>query len=145
MSVIRPSDPHPSRRDFLDLAWKGLLFLSGLLGLGALARFFDYSSDPPRPAEFDLGSAEKYPVGSRTAIPEAEAVLLHTAEGFRAVSTVCPHLGCTVVLTTDGFICRCHSSRFDREGALVRGPATRPLQTLRVVQAPSGHLIVYPQ
>lgn len=143
MPVTQQSEQPLSRRDFMDLAWKGLLLLSGLFGVGVLARFLDHSNEPPRQTEFDLGPAEKYPPGSRTPIPEAQAVLIRTAGGFRALSSECPHLGCTVDVTAAGFTCRCHGSQFDPQGALLRGPATSPLQVLRVEQAPNGHLILH--
>ncbi len=49
-----------------------------------------------------------------------------------AVSRVCTHQGCTVLLpgaagtTLD---CPCHGSRFTTSGGVVNGPATRSLQT----------------
>ena len=143
MPAIRLNDARLSRRDVLNLAWKGLLFLSGLLGLSALVRFFDYSTESPQPTEFDVGSIDQYPPGSRTTIPEADAFLLHTANGLQALSAECPHLGCTVELAADGFVCPCHTSRFDPQGALVHGPATRALSPLRVEQAANGHVIIH--
>ena len=134
-----------ARRDFLELAWKSMLALSGLLGIGAVARFLDYASEPAPPTEFDLGLATQYPPGSHTLIPDAQAILFATPTGFRALSIVCPHLGCSVEPAADGFVCRCHASRFDLQGGLVHGPATRPLQTLRVEQASNGHLILHNQ
>ncbi len=138
-----PPDPPVTRRDFLELAWKGMLAPSGLLSLGALARFLDYATEPARPTEFDLGPADRYAPGSRTVIAEAQAVLLASATGFLALSITCPHLGCSVEPVTDGFVCRCHASRFDLQGGLVHGPATRPLQVLRIEQAANGHLILH--
>ena len=51
-----------------------------------------------------------------------------------ALSTKCPHLGCSVqwdatLLTWD---CPCHGSRFDAEGNVVNGPAQRALERLEV-------------
>jgi cytochrome b6-f complex iron-sulfur subunit len=140
-----PSSPDalPSRRDFLGLAWRALLSASGLLALAGILRYFDYQSWPATPTEFDLGPAESYAPGSRTPLPQAQAILLRTPAGFLALSSVCPHLGCTVDARLDGFACRCHNSRFDPQGALLKGPATRPMQTLRVEQAPNGHLILH--
>lgn len=122
-----------------------MLALSGLLGVGAVARFLDYATEPARPTEFDLGPANQYPPGSHTLIPDAQAVLFAAPTGFRAVGIICPHLGCTVEPVTEGFVCRCHASRFDLQGGLVHGPATRPLPTLRVEQASNGHLVLHSQ
>src|SRR5262249_39298421 len=45
-----------------------------------------------------------------------------------AMSAVCTHAGCTVGLDgmTSSWLCPCHGSRFDLEGAVIGGPAPRP-------------------
>jgi cytochrome b6-f complex iron-sulfur subunit len=138
-----PNGGRLSRRDFLGLATKGLLALSGLLGLGGLIRFLSYRTDPPSPTQFDLGLAENYPPGFQAQLAEARAFLVHTSGGFFALSTTCTHLGCQVQPTADGFKCPCHGSRFDRNGAVLNGPATRPLRVLRVEERADGHLILH--
>ncbi len=132
-----------NRRDFLKLTTTALLTASGLLGLGGLFRFLAYQSEPPTKTEFDLGPAADYPSGSRTLVADVPAVLLHTQSGFRALSLVCTHLGCTVAGKADGFTCPCHGSRFDADGRVLRGPAQKPLRSLRVETAASGHLILH--
>ncbi|MBI4771610.1 MAG: ubiquinol-cytochrome c reductase iron-sulfur subunit [Chloroflexi bacterium] len=132
-----------TRRGFVASATNGLLALSGLLGLAGLWRFLSFRPDPPAPAEFDLGPASGYPPNSRTPLPQARAVLLHTPDGFLALSTICPHLGCTVEPSAGGFACPCHGSRFDAPGRLLRGPATRSLSALRLEQTDDGRLILH--
>ena len=144
MPVIpRKTESGLPRRDFLGITTKALLGVSALLGLGTFIRFLDYQSEPARPTEFDLGLAENYAPGSRTSIVEAQAILLHTGSGFLALSVTCPHLGCTVESTTDGFVCPCHNSRFDLQGALLHGPATRSLAVLRVEHNAQDRLILH--
>jgi Rieske Fe-S protein len=48
----------------------------------------------------------------------------------------CTHLGCRVRRdpATGGFACPCHGSRFDRDGAVLAGPAPRALERLPVRQ-----------
>jgi Rieske Fe-S protein len=137
------SEPRLSRREFLKLARTAMLTASGLLGLGGLIRFLDYQSQPPAPTEFDLGPAADYPVGSRAILPDIPAVLIHTSAGFTALSLVCTHLGCTVESKPDGFACPCHGSRFDPQGRVLRGPANRPLLSLRNEITSDGKLHVY--
>ena len=48
--------------------------------------------------------------------------------GFAAVSSICTHRGCTVDLGGPGLACPCHGSQYDREGQVVRGPASRALE-----------------
>jgi Rieske Fe-S protein len=48
-----------------------------------------------------------------------------------AVSRSCTHQGCTVLVPVPGgttLDCPCHGSRFTLQGAVVNGPAERPLQ-----------------
>ena len=85
-----------SRRDFLKLARNGFLYLSGALAFVGFLRFLDYDPNPAPKTEFDLGSAEQYPLGSRTVLDEIPAILIHTESGFSALSLVCTHLGCTL-------------------------------------------------
>lgn len=131
-----------SRRDFLSLAWKGLLGLSSLLGLGGLGRFLSYQPNPAPPTQFDLGPVELLPTDGILVIERAQAALFSTADGFQAISLVCPHLGCEVEAHEDGFACPCHGSRFHLDGSLLKGPANRPMRALRLEIDPNGHLLL---
>jgi len=131
------------RRTFLKLVINSLLGVSGALGLAGLVRFFSFQADPPPPKEFDIGPAANYPQGSATLLPQIPATLRHLSEGYIAISMKCTHLGCTVGKPGDSFECPCHGSRFDENGKLTRGPATRDLPILRVEENDTGNLIVY--
>ena len=51
-----------------------------------------------------------------------------TAGVFKGFSTVCPHKGCDVSKVENGTIdCPCHGSQFNLDGAVVQGPADKPL------------------
>lgn len=132
-----------SRRDFLKLAHDGFLYLSGALALGGLLRFLDYDPNPAPKTEFDLGPASNYPLDSRTLLSDPPAVLLHTENGFSALSLVCTHLGCTVEGDTQGFTCPCHGSRYDKDGNVTHGPAQKPLRILRVEVTEDGNLKLF--
>jgi len=135
--------PSITRRDFLKISVRAMLGLSGLLGLGGLIRFLSFKPAPPPPQRFDLGPGEKYPLGSSTTLKNIPAELTHTEQGFRALNLTCPHLGCTVESRSDGFVCPCHGSRYDKQGGLLKGPAERGLALLRVEETSSGNLIIY--
>ena len=145
MSAMRSKDskPTPSRRDFLRLATTGLLSASGLVGLAQLLRFLDFESAAPPKTVFDVGAAAQYPAGSRTYLPDVPAMLLSSESGFKALSLVCTHLGCTVEEADGGFKCPCHGSRYDAGGNVERGPARLPLRQLRVETTAARRLLIH--
>lgn len=52
---------------------------------------------------------------------------------LEAVSAICPHLGCAVGYDGSGFLCPCHNSRWNGDGALAgAGPAKRGLDPLPI-------------
>jgi Rieske Fe-S protein len=63
--------------------------------------------------------------------------------GYRALSAVCTHLGCTVQLRPDGqsIWCACHNGLYDLEGRNVSGPPPRPLESY-VVHVIGGDVVV---
>jgi cytochrome b6-f complex iron-sulfur subunit len=111
--------------------------------LGGLVRFLNFQPDPPKPSLYNLGLASNYPPESRTPIPKARAVVVHTENGFVALSLICPHLGCTVSLASDGYTCPCHGSRFNLEGSVQNGPASKPMTILKIGENAQGELILH--
>jgi cytochrome b6-f complex iron-sulfur subunit len=135
MSNLEPSMKGPSnlsRHDFLRLSIQFLLGLGGILGLGGLVRFLSYQVDPSAPSEYDLGTVTSFPVGSRTVRADIPAVIDNRAGEITAYSLTCTHLGCTVDADGEAFACPCHGSCFDKNGAVMKGPAQKPLRRLRV-------------
>lgn len=61
-----------------------------------------------------------------TDLPEA-VILLRRPSGFTALGVTCTHLGCSVRPGERQLQCPCHGSSFDLTGAVIRGPAQRPL------------------
>lgn len=132
-----------TRRDFLKVSTNSLLALSGLLGIGGLIRYLSYPFDPPPPSEFDIGPQINYPLDSRTVLAHIPAIVVHDEEGLRAISLICTHLGCMVEPRNFGFECPCHSSRYESDGRMLRGPAKADLRMLRVEKSKDGNLRVY--
>ena len=58
-----------------------------------------------------------------------------------AFTTICPHLGCSIDWTGDGFLCPCHGGRFDPAGRLRQpqqgsNPAPRDMDKLPLEKVP---------
>jgi menaquinol-cytochrome c reductase iron-sulfur subunit len=94
----------------------------------------------------DVGPVDKYQVGTTVEVPfESNAPLLWagttalqavwlrrlTGTDFIAYAVYCPHLGCPVHWIPGGliFLCPCHGSVFNADGARLAGPAPRGLFT----------------
>jgi cytochrome b6-f complex iron-sulfur subunit len=56
-----------------------------------------------------------------------------SADSFIALSSVCPHLGCTVYWESqnDRFFCPCHNGAFDASGVATEGPPAAANQQLK--------------
>jgi menaquinol-cytochrome c reductase iron-sulfur subunit len=71
--------------------------------------------------------------GWRRTVLQKPVYVIKDASGQIAVlSSVCPHLGCTLPWVDDKneFICPCHKGTFDASGKLVSGPPPRNMDTL---------------
>ncbi|HSH09755.1 MAG TPA: Rieske 2Fe-2S domain-containing protein [Oceanipulchritudo sp.] len=93
---------------------------------------------------FKAGHPRDYPDGASTFIEEVRIYIVRRNNQFKAVSAVCPHLGCTVnnVHGEYPFLCPCHGSHFDNQGAVVNGPSPRGLIWLHVSLSKDGRLVV---
>lgn len=64
--------------------------------------------------------------------PEPLYVLALGEGRYSAVSPICTHRGCTVDIAGEHLVCPCHGSTYDREGAVLEGPAPRALERFPV-------------
>ncbi|QLY33216.1 Rieske (2Fe-2S) protein [Nocardia huaxiensis] len=80
-----------------------------------------------QPAE--LATTAEVPVGG--GVVKGDTVITQpTAGSYQAFSNVCTHLGCKVNEPADGkIVCPCHNSVFGLDGAVLSGPAGRPLDS----------------
>jgi glycine/D-amino acid oxidase-like deaminating enzyme/nitrite reductase/ring-hydroxylating ferredoxin subunit len=81
----------------------------------------------------DASSADEVPAGEARVVRSGAGkigVFRDEAGGVHGVSLRCTHLGCLVRFNDAerSWDCPCHGSRFDVDGAVLAGPATRPLE-----------------
>jgi menaquinol-cytochrome c reductase iron-sulfur subunit len=151
----------PGRRSFLRI-----LFTAGAGALGAIlaAPFVRYISYPLFGAATaeqwtDLGPLDEYaktgePVrklvnigrldGWQETASQQTVYVTHDAGGSLAVlSSVCPHLGCSVAWHAEStkFVCPCHGGCFAANGTRLSGPPPRGMSTL-ATKTEGGHLLV---
>ena len=131
------------------------------LGLGSLSiaaagtAAFSYQFLSPNvlfePAPIvNAGKPENYAVDSVTLDANTGIYLIHSQEGFFALSAVCTHLGCLTAWKPElGIIaCPCHGSKFyvfeanKTPGEKIEGPAPKPLPWLQTWISDEGDLMV---
>jgi Rieske Fe-S protein len=94
------------------------------------------SSSSSPPAEKQGSSAAPSALAKTTDVPVGGGVIAGdtvvtqpTAGVFKGLSSTCTHRGCTVSEIVDGTIdCPCHGSKFNLDGTVAKGPATKPLE-----------------
>ncbi len=111
------------------------------LTLGCAA---DSGSEPEAFGAVSAGNVSGLPVGSLRALSDAPVIVGRDADGIYAMTSTCTHEGCDMAadgsVGADGVYCGCHGSRFDANGAGVRGPATVPLRHFAVTIDATGNI-----
>ena len=87
---------------------------------------------PTTEAVKPLAKTADVPVGSGMIVDDI--VLTQPSAGdFKGFSAICTHAGCTVGEVAGGTInCPCHGSKFNLDGTVANGPASRPLKAQAV-------------
>ena len=81
----------------------------------------------PAPQAKPIAKTADVPVGSGVIVDDV-VVTQPTAGVFKGFSATCTHAGCTVNKVADGTIdCPCHGSKYNLDGSVANGPATKPL------------------
>jgi cytochrome b6-f complex iron-sulfur subunit len=92
------------------------------------------------------GRVTQFPEGTLTHVSMTPVFLGRDAAGFYALTSTCTHAGCTVAAQGSGptaqLACPCHGSLYDRDGAVVRGPAAVPLAHF-AVEVANGNVIIH--
>jgi len=101
-----------------------------------VARFADLKEGEPRRAAVLSEMTDAF---TRYAKENLGAVwLIRTGDQVRALSVTCPHLGCCVERSENGFGCPCHTSAFDSMGKRTAGPAPRDMDPIETRVAGAG-------
>ena len=82
--------------------------------------------------------------GWRKAISEKAVYVTKDGQGqLRVLTSICPHLGCTVPWNKEKkeFVCPCHGGTFAADGTRVSGPSLRGMDALET-SAQDGRLLV---
>jgi Rieske Fe-S protein len=86
------------------------------------------SGAPAAPTANAITKTSDVPVGSGVIVGDV-VVTQPSAGQFKGFSAKCTHAGCTVNKVADGTIdCPCHGSKFNLDGSVANGPATKPLE-----------------
>jgi cytochrome b6-f complex iron-sulfur subunit len=133
-----------SRREFFIKLGTGSLAVAGA---GAAVFAVQYLSPnvlyEPSPI-VSAGRPDHFPANSVTMDPRFGIYIVHGPKGFYAMSSICTHLGCMTVWKQDADViaCPCHGSTFRRNGAVIRGPAPRPLPWLKIWLGSDSEIMV---
>ena len=137
-----------SRRGFIKYA---LLGFSALAAVGGVLTPIIAYLWPPKKAASQAG--ERVAVADSTELPIGKGevysvnnqpvIVIHTADGYKALSATCTHLGCIVSWNEQRQViaCPCHEAYFNTNGAVISGPPPAPLPTYRV-QEDGGQIYV---
>jgi cytochrome b6-f complex iron-sulfur subunit len=141
-------EPEPeaelSRRQFFVKVGLGSIAVASL-GTGVFASQFLSPNVLYEPSPVvNVGKPDQYPADSVTLDPQEAIYVVHSPEGFYALSAICTHLGCLTAWKPQlGIIaCPCHGSKFNRDGVKIAGPAPRPLPWLRMWLNDDGDLMI---
>jgi menaquinol-cytochrome c reductase iron-sulfur subunit len=152
-AAMLPGSSIENRRSFLGaLLGVGSVFVGGLLSVplirfalfpllrrttelksspvGAVSEFSSLTEPVMRTIQIEQVD------GWRKAISEKAVYITKDQQGqLRVLTSICPHLGCTVPWNKEKnqFICPCHGATFAPDGARLGGPSQRGMDTLETL------------
>jgi cytochrome b6-f complex iron-sulfur subunit len=131
VSLQQEKHYHMKRRSFIRLSWiVGAIVVFGGQVAILLKQFLTAGAPKVPTRAIDIGPQEQFATTGVTHFWKEGFLLVHQQDTFVALSQQCTHNRCKVnyVPTERVIICPCHSARFSLSGAVLRGPARRPLQ-----------------
>lgn len=130
-----------SRRGFISRTFATFIgFFSLFTFLFTVFRIPFPSLLPEKSQRFKIGYKNDFPAGTITYFEDNQVHVFSDKQGIHAISSICTHLGCIVRREDNGFICPCHGSRFDINGTILSGAATKNLPWYKINQLPGGLL-----
>lgn len=98
----------------------------------------------PPPRSTRLGPSELERLRAGEPLVHGGFLVTGGADAPRALELACTHLGCPLELdrATGQLACPCHGSRFALDGAVLAGPATRPLAAAAMRRDADGWQVV---
>ncbi len=151
MSDERIGPVDEGRREFLSQATLAAVATVLAACSGGGSDVFAPSSPNPAPAPGTSGSTllvtlASFPalaaVGGIAAVGtlgvKPVAVVRAGEASYVALSRICTHAGCDVGISSGGFTCPCHGSRFNSAGAAIQGPAEAALERFHVAVSADG-------
>jgi Rieske Fe-S protein len=98
------------------------------------------------PGPIPAGNVADLRVGALQTVDDDNVFLARDIKGLYAMTRVCTHQGQLVSILSVGpatvLHCFGHGSEFDINGGVITGPATRPLEHLRVDLAADGSITI---
>ncbi len=131
------------RRSFLRRLILWPLAAAGLMWAWGIGRFALFQQGRVGPRDLPGDALKSLVQGRPVHVTAARAWILKPGrvDEIIAFDDRCTHLGCRPVWDRAGglFRCPCHGSEFDKQGGVIRGPATKPMTPLFVSEE-SGKL-----
>jgi cytochrome b6-f complex iron-sulfur subunit len=142
MAPVASKPESVGRRRLLQWLAGGALSIAAVAMARVGVRFMTPPITTPRPAPVTVPAAEAPVKNTGRYIAPARAYLMQDAGGYYALSATCTHLGCLLEQGEGGLQCPCHGSRFDQSGAVIAGPAQKPLAHLAVARNDQGDFVI---
>jgi cytochrome b6-f complex iron-sulfur subunit len=133
-----------TRRRFVRLGWitAGLVVVGGQLWV-LLKLLFAPTTPGEGRGQFAVGPLDKFPIGSVQHFRKERFIFACHPTGVLALSNECTHQKCTVDYLPERQVifCPCHGAQFSTTGAVLAGPAPRPLDRF-VTTVQDGQVVV---